>query len=67
MILMTTVNIFLVVMTNGTICCLNCLIIRYTKTWPIVVSMESIKKSMPNCGCLELNCIAILNWPEITA
>ena len=49
-ILITTVNIFLVVMTNGTICCLNCFIIRYTKTCPNVVRQDSMSMSYPNLG-----------------
>lgn len=52
---MVAVNIFLLLIVNGTKCCLNCLIIRYTKNCPNPETMDIIIKSAVNYKCSHKN------------
>lgn len=53
--LIATVKIFLLLIVNGTKCCLNCLIILYTKNWPKPDVTHIITKSIVNSVCYHKN------------
>lgn len=62
--LMPTEIIFLVVMTKGTICCLNSFIILYIKICPIKAKPAINNKCRINKGWLHENSIKTIKLPD---
>lgn len=53
--LIVAVRIFRLLIVKGTKCCLNCLIILYTKNWPNPETTDITIKSTENSICSHMN------------